>query len=154
MGSLFDAVVQFFEEDGWNFMEIASGEALKMGVSGNNGEYDCYAIIDEERQIFQFLSSFPVKVPENKRLLIAEFLTRVNYGISMGNFEMDFEDGNIRYKTSIDVEGDRLTPALVDNLVSMNVLMIDYYFPGIMKVIYGGVSPEEAIKAVEEEEEN
>jgi hypothetical protein len=152
MGSLFDSVVQFFEEDDWSFMEVASGEALKMEVSGNNGEYDCYAIIDEERQIFQFLSLFPVKVPETNRLLIAEFLTRANYGLKVGNFEMDFEDGEIRYKTSIDVEGDRLTSALVSNLVSINVLMIDHYFPGIMKVLYGGLSPEEAIKAIEEEE--
>ena len=152
MGSLFDVMVQFFEEDDWNFMEIDSGKALKMGVSGSNGEYDCYAIVNEEGQTFQFISSFPVKVPENKRLLIAEFFTRANYGLNIGNFEMDFEDGDIRCRTSIDVEGDRLTPALVSNLVSTNIVLIDYYFPGIMKVIYGGVSPEEVIKSIGEEE--
>jgi hypothetical protein len=27
----------------------------------------------------------------------------------IGNFEMDFEDGEIRYKTSIDVEDDSLS---------------------------------------------
>ncbi|MGK7942847.1 MAG: hypothetical protein AB4058_00075, partial [Microcystaceae cyanobacterium] len=55
----------------------------------------------------------------------------------------------IRYKTSIDVEGDRLTPALVENLVNINVITVDRYFPGMMKVIYGGMSPEEAIHSVE-----
>lgn len=149
MGTLFEVMVQFFEEDDWRFMEVAKGEALRMGVSGNNGEYECYAIVNEERETFRFVSKLPVKVAENKRVEIAEFLTRANYGLTIGNFEMDFRDGEVRYKTSIDVEGDRLTPALVGNLVRINVLMIDRYFPGIMKVIYGGESPEEAIREIE-----
>jgi hypothetical protein len=150
MSSLFESVIQYFEDDDWKFMEVAPGEALKMGVSGRNGEYDCYAIANEERQTFRFVSQIPIKVPENQRILMAEFLTRANYGLSIGNFEMDFEDGEIRYKTSIDVEGDRLTPTLVENLVNINVITVDRYFPGMMKVLYGGILPEEAIRAVEE----
>ncbi|MGK7930075.1 MAG: YbjN domain-containing protein [Microcystaceae cyanobacterium] len=152
MSSLFDSVIQYFEDDDWKFMEVSPKEALKMGVSGRNGEYDCYAIANEERQTFRFVSQIPIKVPENQRVLMAEFLTRANYGLSVGNFEMDFEDGEIRYKTSIDVEGDRLTPALVENLVNINVITVDRYFPGMMKVIYGGLSPEDAIQSVEEGE--
>jgi hypothetical protein len=121
-----------------------------MGVSGRNGEYDCYAIANEERQTFRFVSQVPIKVPENQRILMSEFLTRANYGLCIGNFEMDFDDGEIRYKTSIDVENDRLTSALVENLVNINVITVDRYFPGMMKVLYGGMSPEEAIRTVED----
>jgi len=35
---------------------------------------------------------------------VNEFLTRANYGLNIGNFEMDFQDGEIRFKTAIDVE--------------------------------------------------
>ncbi len=153
MGTLYDAVIQFFEDDDWKFMEVAPGKALRLGVSGRNGEYDCYAVINEERETFRFMSQVPVKIPADQRLIVAEFLTRANYGLTIGNFEMDFEDGEIRYKTSIDVEGDRLTPPLVANLVNANILTIDQYFPGIMKVVYGGVSPEEAIQSIEDEED-
>ncbi len=153
MANLFEAVVQFFEDDDWKFMEVAPGQALRLGVSGRNGEYDCYAIVNEERETFRFMSQIPIKVPENQRVLMAEFLTRANYGLTIGNFEMDFTDGEIRYKTSIDVEGDRLTSALVGNLVNVNILTIDQYFPGMMKVMYGGLSPEEAIAAIEENED-
>ena len=34
---------------------------------------------------------------EIKRQDIAEYLTRANYGMVMGNFEMDYSDGEIRY---------------------------------------------------------
>ncbi|MEQ9625982.1 YbjN domain-containing protein [Coleofasciculus chthonoplastes] len=152
MGSLFDVAVQFFEDDDWNFMEVSPGAVLKMAVSGDSGDFDCYAIANEESQIFEFISKAPVKVPEDKRLLIAEFLTRANCGLRIGKFEMDFEDGEIRYQTGIDVEGDRLTPTLIDNLVHVNIFMIDAYLPAIFKVIYGGLSPEKALKEIEENE--
>jgi len=50
-------------------------------------------------------------VISSKRGAVAEFINRANYGIIIGNFEMDFADGEIRYKTSIDVQGDKLTSA-------------------------------------------
>ena len=40
--------------------------------------------------------------------------------------------------------------ALVQQLVYANFLMMDRYLPGIMRVIYGGASPAEAIAEVEE----
>lgn len=92
-------------------------------------------------------------MPLEQRLLMAEFLTRVNYGLKIGNFEMDFKDGEIRYKTSIAVEGDRLTSPLVRELVCHNLSIMDNYFPGIMKVIYGGMSPEDALAETEKFEE-
>ncbi|MEH2025766.1 hypothetical protein [Nostoc sp.] len=52
-------------------------------------------------------------------------------------------------KTSIDVEGDRLSFALIQGVVYANVTMMDEYLPGIMCVIYGNVSPEEAIAKIE-----
>ncbi len=50
-------------------------------------------------------------------MAVAEFITRANFGIVIGNFEIDFSDGEIRYKTSIDVEGDRPSFALIKRLV-------------------------------------
>ena len=73
----------------------------------------------------------------------------LNYGVVIGNFEMNFYDGEIRYKTSIDVEGDRLTPALVKHLIYTNVATMDKYLPGIMSMIYGNLSAEEAISRIE-----
>ncbi|MBC7340390.1 MAG: YbjN domain-containing protein [Firmicutes bacterium] len=96
-----------------------------------------------------FYSVCPVNVPEGKRLAVAEYLTRANYGLVIGNFEMDFRDGEVRYKTSIDVEGAEIAPALVRNLVYANVITMDRYLPGLLGVIYGNLTPEQAIAQVE-----
>ncbi|WP_217360014.1 YbjN domain-containing protein, partial [Anabaena sp. UHCC 0253] len=76
-----------------------------------------------------------------------------NYGMINGNFELDFNDGEIRYKTSIDVDGDKLSFALIKNLVYANVIMMDEYLPGIINVIESDISPELAINPIEQNQE-
>ncbi len=146
---LFETVVSFFEANDWPIAQVEDETALQLAFQGENGQWACYAGTNEEREEFIFYSLCPVNVPENQRLAMAEFLTRANYGITIGNFEMDFDSGEIHYKTSINVEGDQLSIALVQQLVYANVMIMDQYLPGIMAVIYGKVSPAEAIAQIE-----
>jgi hypothetical protein len=122
---------------------------LQMGFQGENGNWLCYVEAREEFEQFAFYSVCPANAPEGRRQAAAEFLTRVNYGLVIGNFEMDLDDGEIRYKTSLDVGDTELNVPLVKNAVYMNVLMMDRYLPGIMAIIYGGVAPAEALAQVE-----
>ncbi len=149
MGALLDAVTNFFKEDNWSFTKHEDRPILSMAFSGKNGTWTCYARVEEEKYIFLYYSYCPVKVPEDKRLIMADFLTRANYGLYIGNFEMDFNDGEVRYKTSIDVEGTELNTALITRVVYDNLAVMDRYLPGIMSVVFGGASPTEAIAQVE-----
>jgi hypothetical protein len=88
-----------------------------MGFSGANGSWMCFAQAQDDNQRFIFYSVMESKVPANKRQTVAEYLTRANYGLVLGNFEMDFSDGEVRYKTSIDVEGGQLVPQMVRSVV-------------------------------------
>lgn len=67
-----------------------------------------------------------------------------------GNFEMDFDYGEIRYKTSVDIDGDELTQDIIKRLVYANVTMMDEYLPGIINVIEKDVSPVDAIRFIEQ----
>jgi hypothetical protein len=149
MAEMLDIAVQFFQEDDWSFTQVEGQPVLRLGFQGDNGQWTCFAQLREEQAQLVFYSLCPVNVPEDKRTAAAEFLTRANYGLFIGNFEMDWDDGEIRYKTSIDVDGDRLVPVLVQQLVYTNVLMMDHYLPGIMKVMYGNVPPAEVIAEIE-----
>ena len=146
--SMFAAVVNFFEEDDWPFAQLQEETTLSLAFRGEQGQWTCYAQVREEQSQFVFYSICPVNAPEAKRGAIAEFITRANYGMAIGNFELDFADGEIRYKTSIDVEGTNLNSALIRQLVYTNVLMMDKYLPGIMAVLERDVAPEVAIACV------
>lgn len=149
MAEILEALEKFFTEDDWNYTQLEGKTILRMGFRGKSGNWTCYAQAREEQKIFIFYSVSSINVPEEKRSTIAEFITRANYGLLNGNFEMDYSDGEVRYKTSIDVENDELTSPLVHNLVYANVWTMDRYFPGVMAVIYGNVPAADAIQQIE-----
>jgi hypothetical protein len=171
MGKIYDSMAEFFKKDDWPATQIEGQTAMSMNFQGQNGRWGCLARADEEKELVLFYSYCPIKAPEDKRPILADFLTRANYGLYIGNFEMDYNDGEIRYKTSIDVEGNKsidevpgadgktlekkgdepvqLSFALMKRLVYDNVGVMDKYMPGVMAVVYGGASPTEAIAKVE-----
>ncbi|KST62264.1 YbjN domain-containing protein [Mastigocoleus testarum] len=150
MESLYTSVINFFVQDDWNYTEVEEGRAFKVAVDLDNSNYNCYIIINEEKRNFKFYSISPVKVPENKYTEMAEFFTRANYGMNLGNFEMDFRDGEIRYKTSIYLADNELDFPIIKRMVYANLSTIDDYFPGMIRVIFAKALPEDAICEVEE----
>lgn len=151
-GTITDAMVRFFTEDKWKFQRNEGEPVLRMGFKGKSGTWTCHAHALEDSRRFVFLSVMQSPVPEDKRLAVAEFLTRANYTLLLGNFEMDFSDGEVRYKTAIAVDDGGLTQAMIKVMVYTNVLSMDRYLPGIMSVIEGGASPEAALADIEEKE--
>ena len=148
--SIMDAVKAFFTADNWAYEEIKGRNIIKMRFSGENANWSCYAQVREEQERLMFYSTLETKAPEEKQLALAEYITRANFGLLIGNFEMDFSDGEIRFKTSVDLEDSILTRKFIQNLVYMNVLMMDKYLPGIMSVIYANMAPDQAIAQIEE----
>lgn len=140
---------QFLEDDGWHPQKLDENFLYRSMFVGENGEVACFAQIRPDLQQFIFYVVLPVRVPEEARAAVGEFLTRANYGLRIGNFEMDFGDGEVRYKSSIDFEGVTLQLPLIRNVIYPAVQTMDRYLPGIMGVIYGGKTPENAIAEVE-----
>lgn len=152
--SLINIVTHFFEQESWPFVRLPGKSVLALVFSGEACNWDCIAKVSEDQENFIFYSLFPVFASEKERPAIAEFITRANYGIIVGNFELDYTDGEIRYKTSIDFEGSSLDKALIKQLVYTNVLTMAHYLPGILAVLEQKMNPEQAIHMVEEGDSN
>ncbi len=150
---MFQTVINFFTQDDWSFTRIQGEQGLRLGFQGDNGTWNCYAQTREDLEQFVFYSICPIHAPESRRSAAAEFITRANYNLIVGNFEMDFTDGEIRYKTSIDINPNQLIADTLKRLVYANVMTMDEYLPGIIAVIEQDVSPEVAIAQIEEQPE-
>ncbi|NES86249.1 MAG: YbjN domain-containing protein [Moorea sp. SIO2B7] len=147
--NIFEAIIDFFKAEEWQFQIIQEQQTLRLIFKGNNGQWDCYARAREKQQQFVFYSICPIKILDSKIQAIAEFIARANYGMIIGNFELNFTNGEIRYKTSIDVQGDLISSALIKQVVYANVTMMDEYLPGILAVVDKDVSSAEAIAEIE-----
>jgi hypothetical protein len=145
----FETVGLFLEKDGWHPQKLEDRTIYRVDFSGNHGNLRCYAQVRTDLEQFLFYVIAPVKAPEPERPAVAEYLTRANYGLRIGNFEMDYSDGEIRYKSSIDFEAAELNPALVKNAIYPAVHTMDFYLPGLLSVMYGHQEPAEAIDAIE-----
>jgi hypothetical protein len=145
----FELLSSYLDNDEWFPRRIEGKYAYSMSYSGKNGDLRCYAIVRVDLEEFLFYAVAPVKVPEEVRPAIAEFITRANYGLRIGNFELDYADGEVRYKSSIDFEGQTLTSDLIRNSIYPAVHTMDRYLSGLLRVSFGGATPHEAIEEVE-----
>ena len=152
MGRIYDSVVEFLKEDNWRYEEISGEPAVRFGFTGRNARFECFGRANEDHEIFVFYTVVPVRVPEEQRVLMAELIARINYGLNIGNFELDMDDGEIRYKTSIDVEGGEFSRRMVETLLSVNISTTDRYFPSFTDVMYAGMKPAEAVNRIERPE--
>lgn len=145
---LLEEVVEFFQQQNWDFLEV-EGSSLALQFQGANGCWLCLAKVREARKQFIFYSICPVNAPEEKRLAVAEFLIRANYDLSVGKFELDFTNGEILCKTSVDLAERQLDSPLLGRLVYINLALMDSYLPGIESVIYRDVAAVDAIAQIE-----
>jgi len=147
--TIFETVAHFFQTQNWTVNQIPDQPILHFYFEGENGRWECYAQAREAQGQFIFYSVFPQKAPQVKHQAVAEYITRANYGMIIGNFEFDFSDGEIRYKTSIDVDSSNLDVAVIGQLVYTNLLNVDKYLLGILEILDGEILPKEAIASIE-----
>jgi hypothetical protein len=148
MTKIQQAISNFLNTDRWAHEALAGQTAYRVFYQGENERLICFAQAREDEQQFIFYSYCPDNVPEDRRLPMAEFIARANYGMVLGNFELDFGDGELRFKTSIDVEGTELTHELIKPIIYANVLTMDQYAPGIKAVIEAQKTPDEALDII------
>ena len=146
---MFQQIVEFFKQQEWQFTTIEDKTIALLGISGKKGKFQCVADVREDEKKFIFLSICGVNVPENKRIQVNELLMRLNFVLFLGNFDMDFDDGEIRFKTSIYYGDSLLNPEIIENLILNNISTMDSSLEGIMSMIYGDSTAIQAYKSIE-----
>ena len=101
-----------------------------------------------------FTTILPMNIPEKNRTAVSEYLTRVNYTLLLGNFQMDLSDGELSYKSvGVFEEETGLLDSVVTRLTYVGFNMFDKYIPGVFAIIYGGRTAEEAFQEIESKED-
>ena len=88
----------------------------------------------------------PDKVPEERRAAVGELLARINYGLIVGNFEIDLTDGEVRFKASVDFGGGEPSVALLKPLVATSLAQFDRWLPALRAVAGGQEEPAPAFQ--------
>lgn len=94
----------------------------------------------EDWQRVLALTIYPARAPEGRRTAMAEAINRLNQSLVFGNFEMDPEDGEIRFRTTVEAPS-AMSDTMFDRVFHSNLSTADRYFPALMAVAYGNVMP-------------
>jgi hypothetical protein len=130
-----ETVIAYLEKRAWPY-EV-QGPFIVSPVAADAGSWTAYFELREDDEQVLVYSMIPERVPVDRRTSVAVFLTRANHGLPIGNFELDFDNGEVRYKTSLDVEGAALEEPLVDHLLLANIVTVGRYLPALKSVTSG-----------------
>lgn len=151
-----DAIAAFFDRNGWSVEPLdIIDDAWVASVSGEHGTWPLViALVGFDPQYLVVQSVVPPVAPDGDEVRVLELLTRINDGLVAGCFELNFDDGTIRLRSSVpvsalaDVEHDVLVDFVTD-VVTANVLTADKFVPALEAVIDHDVAPGIAVSAID-----
>lgn len=117
------------EEDAQNIHHFT------MQVSDKSHEWGCMLRYFGEQQLMAVYSILPFSVPENHRAEMLAVLSYLNYDLMIGNLEMDLADGELRFKTSIDLEVTGLNELVLSYLLQSNFSLISRLYETLEEVV-------------------
>jgi len=149
MEKILDQVERFLIDDDWKYERNDEYQVIKSGIQGENSNYSLFFLSNEEMNLFAVYAAAENPIPTDKRSSISEFITRANYGMYIGAFEMDMDDGEIRFRMGTDLDLVDFNNELIENMLSSAVRTMDKYYPGLMEVSFSDITPAEAIDKIE-----
>jgi len=142
----FQALIDYIESKNFNHTPYPEEKRVTLSMSGKNANYRFTARITHEDDYLQVTANYPFNVREEKlRSSTAELITRANYCMPLGKFEMDMEDGEVRFHLTHVIGELGLTSEMIEKHFMTAYFTMDRYFPAFMQHIHAGYTPEDAV---------
>jgi len=149
MNAAYEKLIQHFEEHDISYLPSADHGSLCADFRGDAGSYRIVATVDAEGSLFQVYGYTPLRVPVGSRPAIGETIARANFGLKVGKFELDFDEGDLRFQAAQILANDSLEDETIRRLIGTAITMLDTYLPAVLSVIYGNELPQDAIRCAE-----
>lgn len=150
---IMNAVKEILQADKWRFSldENAGVFRFTLRLKGKISGLNYFIKIKKLGYVVYGVSPVNANFKDKQCLAaMAEFICRANYGLINGNFEMDMNDGDLRYKCYVPCGGIAPTREMVLESLYCPALMFDRYSEGIIDVLFRDVSPKKAIGHIED----
>jgi hypothetical protein len=142
----FELLVHHFESNNFRFHADPESQAVQFFISGDCAVYNCRLQLTHDNDLIQVRVHYPVSARDHKiRPLVAEALARANHGMSIGNFDIDMDSGEISYHLGQVIGGNGLNDEIVGGAFSTAISTANRYFSAVMRVMFAGHTPADAV---------
>ena len=146
-GPMLMVVRACLEDLGWSY-EVSEKEPERTVITTRVRLEDVTSrtqfILSETRQRLGIFVYLPFDVPEDRRMAVMEYLTRVNYRIFLAKFEFDLSDGELRAVCAVITEDATLSLKMVQRMRRDAHSVMETYAPGILSIVYGHLAAKDA----------
>ena len=88
----------------------------------------------------------PLIIVSSMRPIAVELFSRINHELAIGNFELDFEDGHIRFRNGIDFTGVMLPKEMLKTAVELAFGTLATYHTPLVRTLFDDCPPKEALR--------
>ena len=145
-----DQIREYLDKNDWKYEYDAEKNTIRSGVSVNSKIQSVKLALTFKEMGYTVYAFAPMGADEETRPAVMEYLTRANYGVRNGNFEIDLRDGEIRYKVYVPTKGiDVIPDDVIEESFLIPPMMFNRYGNGLAALMMGFSDPETEIKKAE-----
>jgi len=142
-----DIVERIVEYNEWLF-DRRSDQEMAVQVPGSWCDYSLYFAWNDEMEAMHFTCAFDMRVSDDQRQNVYEFLTLVNERLWLGHFGVWADEGLPMYRHTLPMRGLRgPTMEQMEDLVETAIVECERFYPAFQYVIWGGKTADDAITA-------
>src|SRR5262249_31575583 len=99
-----DAIITCCRHELWQYVSLPHIPAVQITVETRSAFLTCFCEArDADKQVVCY-TRYSAKPPPGRRAAVAEFVHRANWNLAVGCFEFNPETGEVRFRTSLDLD--------------------------------------------------
>jgi hypothetical protein len=135
--SLLSQFAAFMKECNWVFTVDEEKSTIICWSTNEVASLRVLIMVKEQQKHVICTISWEMRCPRECRRNMVRLCTQLNYDLSLGFFAIDEQDGEVRYRHSVDVEGLELSAAFVANFLNGSVTNARKYYLTVDRVLHG-----------------
>ena len=149
---LVSIVREHLDDKGWTYRFEDDNGVFRFGLNISGNLRSIQYLIDIRDTDYSVYAISPLsadKDNEDQLHRMSEAVNRINYGLRDGNFELDLNDGEIRYKSYVNCEDSTLSQAMVRRSIGVPAAMFTRYSKVIIGIIFSDGDPKTLVDQCE-----
>ena len=90
----------------------------------------------------------PLVIVNSMRAKTAELCMRINDQLVVGNYELNMDDGHLRYRQGFDFSGMIVPPVMIENTIKLALSTLVTYHTPLVRALFDGVDTKEVLDSV------
>lgn len=129
MSSLHNAVFAAFNNRAWEYRAVAGQEVIEAYFEAHHGKVFLHVQTHAPANVVTVVSNASFTVTKAHLRAAAELLMRTNKELNLGNFELDWDSGQVMYRISNIFSADHHDEKIIASLVHSAIAEMDRLTP-------------------------